>query len=148
VRGGEPEGLVGAARRRSPAEIPVGTDPFDHARARDWLSMTPEPEHTRSTALAVGVATHSASPVLAPFVRPLSGSGPPELRGHFHAAVVPFRPLPRGPFEMAATVQHLFDPGRVETVLHLLNDSRAIVGAGESTFRQGVFSVVSLAEEG
>src|SRR5262249_17779869 len=38
---GETDGLVGAALRRSPVEVPVGTDPFAHAQARDWLSMTP-----------------------------------------------------------------------------------------------------------
>ena len=74
-------------------------------------------------------------------------SGPAELQGHFHAAVVPFRPLPRGSFAMGPTVQHLFTPGRVETVLHLLDDSRPILGAGESTFTRGAFWFVPLADE-
>ena len=110
--------------------------------------LTSEPEHARSTALVVGVATRGSSPALAPFVRPLSGTGPPDLKGHFHAAVVPYRPLPRGSFELAPVVQLLFEPGRVETVLHLLGDSRPIVGAGESTFNRGVFWVVPLADGG
>jgi anti-anti-sigma factor len=145
---GEIDGLVGTALRRSPVEIPSGTNPFAQPHAREWLSMTSEPEHARSTALVVGVATRAASAALAPFVRRLSGSGPPGLQGHFHAVVVPYRPLPRGPFEMPATVQRLFDPGRVETVLHLLGDSRPIVGAGESTFTRGAFWFVPLADEG
>src|SRR5262249_20390872 len=145
---GETDGLVGAALRRSPVDIPAGTDPFGHPQARDWLSMTSEPEHARSTALVVGVATRATSPVLAPFVRPFSQSGPGELRGHFHSAVVPFRPLPRGSFAMATTVQQLFAPGRVETVLHLLADSRPILGAGESTFTRGAFWFVPLTDEG
>jgi hypothetical protein len=133
---GETAGLVGAALRRSPVGLPDGVDVFEHTQARDWLSLTSEPEHARSTALVVGVATRAAGPALAPFVRPLSDSGPPELQGHFHAAVVPYRALPRGSFE----------PGRVETVLHLLGDSRPIVGAGESTFTRGAFWVVPLAD--
>jgi anti-anti-sigma factor len=147
---GETDGLVGTALRRSPVAIPAGADPFAHPDAREWLSMTSEPEHARSTALVVGVASSSPGPRLAPFVRPLSGSGPGPggLRGHFHAAVVPFRPLPRGPFEMTPTVQQLFGPGRVETVLHLLGDSRPILGAGESTFTRGAFWLVPLADEG
>ncbi|MDR3634060.1 MAG: STAS domain-containing protein [Isosphaeraceae bacterium] len=145
---GEADGLVGTALRRSPVAIPDGTDPFAHPDAREWLSMTSEPEHARSTALVVGVATRAASPALAPFVRPLVGSSMPELQGHFHAAVVPFRPLPRGSFEIAPTVQRLFDPGRVETVLHLLGDSRPILGAGESTFARGAFWFVPLNDEG
>jgi anti-anti-sigma factor len=141
---GEADGLVGTALRRSPVAVPAGTDPFAHPHAREWLSMTPEPEHARSTALVVGIATRVAGPALAPFVRPLSGSGSPSVLGHFHAVVVPYRPLPRGSFEMAATVQRLFEPGRVETVLHLLGDSRPIVGAGESTFTRGAFWFVAL----
>lgn len=144
---GETDGLVGAALRRSPVEVPAGTDPFAHPEARDWLSMTSEPEHARSTALVVGIATRAAGPVLAPFVRPVSLAGPADLQGHFHAAVVPFRPLPRGSFEVASTVQRLFDPGRVETVLHLLGDTRPILGAGESSFTRGAFWLVPLAVE-
>ena len=143
---GETAGLVGTALRRSPVGMPGGLDVFAHTQARDWLSLTSEPEHARSTALVVGVATREPSPALAPFVRPLSGTGPAELRGHFHAAVVPYRPLPRGSFELAPTVQLLFEPGRVENVLHLLGDSRPIVGAGESTFTRGAFWVVPLAD--
>jgi anti-anti-sigma factor len=151
---GETNGLVGTALRRSPVTLPDGVDPFAHPQARDWLSLTSEPEHARSTALVVGVATRAAGSVLAPFVRPLLGgaagsdSGLPGLQGHFHAAVVPYRPLPRGAIEFAPTVQLLFEPGRVETVLHLLGDSRPILGAGESTFSRGVVWVVPLTDEG
>lgn len=145
---GETAGLVGAALRRSPVGVAEDIDIFAHTQARDWLSLTSEPEHARSTALVVGVATRGSCPALAPFVRPLSGTGPPDLKGHFHAAVVPYRPLPRGSFELAPAVQLLFEPGRVETVLHLLGDSRPIVGAGESTFNRGVFWVVPLADQG
>src|SRR5262249_13838022 len=70
---GESHGLVGAALRRSPVSLPTGLDPFAHPEVRDWFSFTPEPEHSRSTALVVGVATREAGPALAPFVRPLVG---------------------------------------------------------------------------
>jgi anti-anti-sigma factor len=148
VIAGETEGLVGAALRRSPVGIPEGADLFAHPDVREWLSLTPEPEHRRSTALVVGVATRTAMPVLAPFVRPLSSTGSSELEGHFHAAVVPFRPLAGGAIELAETVAHVFEPGRIDSILHLLSDSRAIVGAGESTFGRGVFWYVPLAVQG
>jgi anti-sigma B factor antagonist len=141
---GESAGLVGAALRRSPVGLPAGSDLFAHPEVRDWLSLTPEPEHSRSTALVVGVATREAGPVLGRFVRPLSGASAPGLQGHFHAAVVPYRPLPGGAVELAATVSHLLEPGRIETILHLLGDSRAILGAGESTFTRGVIWYVPL----
>jgi anti-anti-sigma factor len=140
----ETEGLVGAALLKSPLGIRNGVDPFAHPQVREWLSLTPEPEHSRSTALVVGVATRTVSPALAPFVRPLASAKSPELHGHFHAAVVPYRPLPGGAIELAATVSHVFEPGRIDSILHLLSDSRAIVGAGESSFARGVCWYVAL----
>ena len=83
--------------------------------------------------------------MLSPFVRPLSGASAPELQGHFHAVVVPYRPLPGGAVALTPTVTHLFEPGRIETILHLLSDSRAILGAGESLFTRGVIWYVPLA---
>jgi anti-anti-sigma factor len=145
VLAGECDGLVGAALRRSPVGLPADLDPFAHPEVRDWLSLTPEPEHGRSTALVVGVATREAGPELAPFVRPLAGPSAPDILGHFHAAVVPYRPLPGGAVELAATVSHLFEPGRIETILHLLGDSRPILGAGESTFIRGAIWYVPMA---
>jgi anti-anti-sigma factor len=141
----ESDGLVGASLRQSPVGLAAGLDPFAHPEVRDWLSLTPEPEHSRSTALVVGVATRKPGPALEPFVRPLVGAGEPKLQGHFHAAVVPYRPLPGGAIELAATVSHLFEPARIETILHLLGDSRPIVGAGESTFTRGAIWYVPLA---
>ena len=138
VLAGECEGLVGAAIRRSPVDLPADLDPFAHPEVRDWLSLTPEPEFARSTALVVGVASRQPCPALAPFVRPLIAGTSPGFQGHFHGAVVPYRPLAGGDIELAATVTHLFEPGRIETILHLLGDSRPIVGAGESTFTRGV----------
>ena len=54
VIAGESDGLVGAAIRRSPVGLADGVDPFAHPDVRDWLSLTPEPEYSRSTALVVG----------------------------------------------------------------------------------------------
>jgi hypothetical protein len=97
--------------------------------------------------VAVGIATREAEAALGPFVRRLLPARAPELQGHFHAAVVPYRPLPGGAVELGATISHLFEPGRIETILHLLGDSRPIVGAGESTFTRGVIWYVPLALE-
>ena len=144
---GETAGLVGTALRRSPVGISEGgLDVFAPSQARDWLSLTSEPVHARSTALVVGVATCRPTSTVAPFVRSLSYTGQGKLHGHFHAAVVPYRPLPRGALDLARTVRLLFEPGRVENVLHLLSDSRPIVGAGESSFTRGVLWVVPLTD--
>jgi hypothetical protein len=145
VLAAESDGLVGAALRQSPVGLTDGLDPFAHPAVRDWISLTPEPEHSQSSALVVGVASREPGPALEPFVRPLCGATPPALQGHFHAAVVPYRPLPGGAIELAATVSHLFEPARIETILHLLGDRRPIVGAGESTFTRGAIWYVPLA---
>jgi anti-anti-sigma factor len=146
VLAGESDGLVGAALRQSPVNLASGVDPFAHPEVRDWLSLTPEPEHGRSTALVVGVAAKNASPALMPFIRPLLAetAAAPALKGHFHVAVVPYRALPAGPINLVETVAHLFEPGRIETILHLIGDSRPIVGAGESTFTRGAIWYVPL----
>jgi anti-anti-sigma factor len=152
VIAGESDGLVGAAIRRSPVGLAAGTDPFAHPGVRDWLSFTPEPEFSRTMALVVGVATHQPIPALAPFVRPLLGGVALEssgvISGHFHAAVLPYRPIPAGAIELDATVNHLIEPGRIETILHLLGDARPILGAGESLFKRGAIWYVPLSIEG
>jgi anti-anti-sigma factor len=152
VIAGECDGLVGAAIRRSPVGLADGVDPFAYPDVRDWLSFTPEPEHSRSMVLAVGVATREPIPALVSFVRPLLGAAQPEngeaVVGHFHAAVVPYGPIPAGAIGLDSTVAHLFEPGRIETILHLLGDARPILGAGESTFKRGAIWYVPLSVEG
>ena len=145
---GESAGLVGSALRQSPLSMDSGLDPFDQRAARDWFSLTAEPEFARSTTLVVGVASRRPGPELSPFVRPLALATAPTLQGHFHATVVPYRPLPRGSLDLNAVLKLIFESGRIDSLLHLLNDSRPIVGVGESTFTRGVFWVVPLSVDG
>jgi anti-anti-sigma factor len=131
----ESAGLMGAALRRSPAHADGQPSPFAHPAIREWLSYTPERAHGRSLVLVVGVATRDPRADLAPLVRPLAtGSA---LAGHFHAAAFSYRPLQKGPIELQPTVSALFDGEHLEGVLHLVNDDRPIVGAGQSEFLRG-----------
>jgi len=125
-------GLVCARLRRSPARG-EGMQ-FDFPAVREWLSFTPEREFARFSALAVGVASASPSPSLAPFLRPVSD----EYLGHFHAVVTAFRSLPRGKLPVTDIVSAWLQPRSVISVVHLLRDSRAIEGAGESAFQRGI----------
>ena len=68
-------------------------------------------------------------------VRPLGGES--GLSGHFHAAVFTYGPLQRGRIELRAVVRKLFETERLQTVLHLFNDDRKIVGVGQSEFTRG-----------
>jgi len=139
----ETEGLVGVALKRSPALRRPGEEFFAHPQVRRWLSFTPERVFARSLALVAGVATTRERPPLDGFLRPL-GAGSP-LRGHFHAAALPFRPLAKGRIGLAETVAGLFESPPL-AVLHLLADDRAIVGGGESSFLRGALWIGALAD--
>lgn len=131
----ESAGLMGAALRRSPALAGSATELFTHPQIREWLSFTPERAYARSLALVVGVATRAPRPGLDPLLRPMgSGTWP---AGHFHAAAFSYRPLQKGLIDLRATVSTLFEAETLQGVLHLLNDDRDIVGAGESELVRG-----------
>jgi hypothetical protein len=85
--------------------------------------------------LIVGLAASAARGASLPLLKPLVRSG--ELRGHFHAAAFPYRPLRKGRVELPDTVGTLFESEQVLGLLHLLNDWRPASGAGESRFLRG-----------
>lgn len=126
-------GLSGAALRRSPAaELRFA---FDLPGVRDWLWFTPERAFARSLALIVGVVARHEIAILAPFLRPLGAE--PWPAGHFHAAAFSYRPLRRGRLDLRSTVATLFEREHLQGVLHLINDDRPIVGAGQSELVRG-----------
>ena len=131
----ESNGLMGAALRRSPAVPADQSAPFSFPEIREWLSFTPERVFTRSVTLLVGVAQREGEGGLNSMVRPLGGGS--TVSGHFHAAVFTYGPLQRGRIELRAVVAKLFETERLQTVLHLLNDDRSIVGVGQSEFTRG-----------
>lgn len=131
----ESAGLMGAALRRSPALGPSTDAPFTHPRIRQWLSFTAERAYSRSLTLVAGVATRNATPALAPFVRPL-GKGT-DLAGHFHAAAFSYRPLQKGALDPKTTITTMFEAETLQGVLHLFNDDREAIGAGQSEFVRG-----------
>jgi anti-anti-sigma factor len=140
----ETEGLVGAALKRSPALRQPSEAFFAHPQVRRWLSFTPERVFARSLALVAGIATRRERADLGRELRPLGGGA--GVLGHFHAAALPFRPLPQGRIGLAETVAGLFESGPPLGVLHLLNDDRPIVGGGESAFLRGALWIGPLAE--
>ena len=131
----ESAGLVGASLRQSPATAEVPRAPFGHPEIRKWITFAPERVFPRAVVVIVGVVSASPPPELRPLVRPLGENGGPS--GHFHAAAFSYGPVKRGRIDLRETVSHLFESERLEGVLHLLNDGRAIVGAGESELTRG-----------
>lgn len=131
----ESAGLMGAALRRSPALQASENAPFAHPQIREWLSFTAERAYSRSLAVVAGVAAGTDRPALASLLRPLDKR--PWPAGHFHAAAFSYRPLQKGELDVRTTVTTLFEAETLQGVLHLLGDSREIVGAGQSEFIRG-----------
>lgn len=128
----ENTGLVGATLRLPLEAAP--TDRFAFPHIRDWLSFTAERAHRDGTSLVVGVVARPGHK-LSPWLRPLAKDVP--LRGHFHAAAFPYRPIRKGRLELPATIAELFENSAPQALLHLLADQREITGAGESEFARG-----------
>ena len=60
-----------------------------------------------------------------------------DLFGHFHAATFSYGPLKRGRIDLNETVATLFETESLVGVLHLLHDTREVVGIGQSEFTRG-----------
>jgi len=131
---GEIEGLVGCFLIRSPGVLNA-TRQIGFPEIRDWLSFCGERCYPRQQALIVGLAGQAAQfpenktlTVLPSF---------PELATHIHGAVFPYQPLQNGKIELASTIQKLFNGPSPLAVMHLSDDSRPVVGLGESALVRG-----------
>ncbi|HUL70962.1 MAG TPA: STAS domain-containing protein [Gemmatimonadales bacterium] len=133
----ETAGLVGAALRRPPSASPKPVLTFEPS-VSDWLSFTPEPTYQNMTALLVGVVSNDPPPALEPYLRPLGGIIKSKIKGHFHAVVFPYEPLPQRTVAMQALVLRLFGELKVRSLLHLVSDDRGQAGAGESELLRGL----------
>lgn len=129
----EVRGLIGASLRVPPTQVPAG------AALRDCVSFTPEPAYPGTTALIVGVVARGhagAAGVLGPYLRPLDAAG--TVRGHLHAAVFPYSPVPQRTVMLPALVGRLFQTLPLRAVLHLVQDLRPQDGAGTTSLLRGV----------
>lgn len=140
----ETAGLVGASLLRSP-ECDQAADYFRFPDARHWFNLTPERVHARQLALLVGVIARQPSVPLADQLRPMA-DGAEALRGHVHAAVLSYRALPGGPQDLPQVLAEILQTQSPVDVMHLINDDRAISGAGDSLFPRGVLWVSPLGE--
>ena len=130
----ESANLVGATLRQSPI-LAQGQSPLDFPAVRDWLSFTTERSDERSLTLIVGFVEHEPLKNSSPFLRPI-GPGT-SARGHFHAAVFPYRPLPKGNINLRETITGLLATESARTVMHLLADEREFEGVGQTDLMRG-----------
>ncbi len=139
----EVAGIVGTALRRPPVECDPGGR-FHYPEVSKWLSFSPERTYTRTVALITGVASSRADPKLMGFLRPLASAG--NLLGHFHAAIFSYRPMQRGVLQLEEAVKHVFETQTLLSVVHLVNDARPTIGAGQTEFERGACWVAEVSD--
>jgi anti-anti-sigma factor len=131
----ESASVVGATLKKSPA-LAAGSLALAFPGVRDWLSFTTERSDERNLVLIVGFAELAPQPGLfSDWLRPL-GPGT-QVQGHFHAAVFPYRPLPKGRLELQEAVAQALGAGSAQTVMHLMADEREFEGVGQTDLMRG-----------
>jgi anti-anti-sigma factor len=130
----ESASLVGAMLKRSPA-LAGGQSVLTFPTVRDWLTFTTERSDERNLVLIAGVAERVPQPETALCLRPIGpGTG---AYGHFHAAVFPYRPLPKGKLELMETASSVLGIESAQAVMHLLADGRQFEGLGQTDLMRG-----------
>ncbi|MFM1941305.1 MAG: hypothetical protein RI897_287 [Verrucomicrobiota bacterium] len=130
----ESAGVVGAALQRSPT-LAAGQPILEFPEVREWLAFTTERSSERNLLLVAGVAATQPSSDLEPYLRKV-GPGT-EALGHFHAAVFPYRPIPKGRIVLRDAVSNLLASESAGSVLHLMADDRQFEGVGETDLMRG-----------
>ncbi|MGH8048092.1 MAG: STAS domain-containing protein, partial [Chthoniobacterales bacterium] len=138
----EVAGLVGASLRQSPSRAIA--DPFAFPEIRDRLNFTSERAFRDTTCIVVGAAARSGS-AWDSRLRPVDLAG--VIKAHAHAAVFPYRPIRKGAIDLGETVRGIFEAGGLQSILHLLNDTRDPEGSGDSEFLRGACWVAPISNE-
>jgi anti-anti-sigma factor len=130
----ESASVVGATLQRSPT-LAAGQSTLAFPGVRDWLSFTTERSDERNLLLIAGMAQRPPQPELAACLRPI-GPGT-TAHGHFHAAVFPYGPLPKGRLHLPQAVAQAVSTKTAQTVMHLLADEREFEGVGQTDLMRG-----------
>jgi hypothetical protein len=136
----EVNGIVGAAIRRSPAILTA--EPFAFPAVRDNVMFTTERASSREVALISGVASRRCCGPINMYMRPLSQEN---TMGHIHAAVFPYRPVPKGMLAIHPAVNEILQADRPTAVFHCIVDDREFDGIGETEIIRGAVWVSPVA---
>ncbi len=120
--------------------------PYSFSQLRDNFNITAEPEYNGYIAVCAGISSIKPSPdsAVASFLRPLAPGV--LISGHFHSSIFEFTPLKKNCKDPAELLMMLYEKKAPETVLHLINDWRAINGAGETEFINGTCWMVKISD--
>jgi anti-anti-sigma factor len=130
---GEIDGLVGSCLVQSPGLF-NDDQPPSYPGITEWLSFCGERLYASQQALIFGIACKSqtaSSRLLSELI------SRPGLSLHAHAAVFPYQALQLGAINLHTSIQKFFNGPPPLALLHLVEDSRPVVGLGESTFLRG-----------
>ncbi|MCF8358264.1 MAG: STAS domain-containing protein [Prolixibacteraceae bacterium] len=128
----ESGGLIGTSLNASPVD---GKKIFSFPEVKNTVNFTTEPAHNRMLTLSVGYFTSEPGKEDSAFVKNIQPGTP--FFGHIHSAVFPYTPLKKTAIDLDETIGFLFNSSELNDILHLTNDTRDIVGLGESHFVQG-----------
>jgi anti-anti-sigma factor len=129
----ESAGLVGTSLNAPPVE---GKLLFEFPAVRENVNFTTEPVYIRMLTVSLGFYSQEPEEKMKSFLRPVKPGSSAYI--HTHTAVFPFQALPKNETSAVRQVVRLFESSIVQDVLHLIHDSREIVGLGSSAFKQGV----------
>lgn len=136
-------GLIGAMLRQPPFDNL--SDFFAFPGIRERLSFSTEHVDNEKLVIIAGAAGQKNNQNgidIQTFTRPWND----RLWGHLHAAVFNNRMLPQGRLDMKSTLNHLFHDRWPLKIMHLINDTREICGAGDSLFSKGAVWFSPLSE--
>lgn len=130
-------GLVGATLSKRPEALAKEGAIFKYPEIVDNIAFTAERAWPRSLAVITGVAEKigSADNDFKGLTRKISNDS--DIFGHFHAAIFPFLPLKKDVSDIAEIIRALLENAQPVSIMHLLNDDRPLVGAGDSELTQG-----------
>lgn len=131
----ETSGMVGASLSESPLSGNAQNALFDFPGVREQVNYTTEPEFRNMMTITVGIAARKEVAQLKAFTRPACEDSP--ITQHFHSAIFTYHPLRKSEIDLNETITTFFEQDKIQSVLHLINDQREAVGAGESEFTHG-----------
>lgn len=131
----ETSGMVGVSLSESPVADHTTEELFRFPEVREQVNFTTEPEFRNMMTITVGMAARKEMPQLKDFTRPACEGSP--ITQHFHSAIFTYHPLRKSDIHLDETITTFFEQDKIQSVLHLINDQREAVGAGESEFTHG-----------
>lgn len=137
-------GIVGATLAKPPNVIKEEDKLFNYPEIIDNITFTAERIWPRSLVVISGIASKKSNTNenLKSLLKPMKKDS--EINWHFHASVFPFHPLKKDIIEIKDIIHSLLNNAMPVSVMHLLNDEREIVGAGDSELTQGYCWVGSI----